>query len=1270
MKHMKRVVAGLLCASILLNMNGVTAYAQVKDADTTITEDVEENDTLHTNVTDTVPGEDIPTEQVTTTEEESQDAVLVSDAETVTTEAVTESTTEAATETTTEQETTQEECFNEDFFETGTTEMEENTDVSKEAPLVNWLVVAEDYITDTTSQHILVDIGNENSGITDATLTYKNVTTNTVYNQQVTKQEETLLTFEIDRNTIKENGEYEVTGMTVWVAEESYDIDFSAIGIHAKFGVNVTVETNPDVYLTEDADVDTDGIIVTDAKGNQIDAADIGEAVSQVSDEGLLQRSKNGDLIVVLDPGHGGSDSGACANGVVEKVANLKIAQSCKAQLETYDDVTVYMTRNSDIYVGLEDRTAYAASVGADIFVSLHNNAAGSAAMGTEVYYPNASYNGTAHSVGQGLSQEILDALTNLGLVNRGIRTRDYSPAGGASQTVAYPDGSVADYYSVIRTSKMYGFPGIIVEHGFLTNPSDAANFLSSDASLKALGVADAEAIASYFDLGKIKGTTYKGVDYKDVYNYKYYVNKYPSLKEKYGNDKVAVFRHFLKVGMNKGYQACADFNVKYYRNRYVHLRKQYGMDYKRYYLHYIKKGKSKGYDGKTKCKTPEDGIQHVTYYKGVDYSAVYNYDYYVKKYPNVLKTVGDDEYKVIAHFVTKGMPLGRRGSKDFVVTYYKNRYEELRKAYGNDLTKYYMHYIQTGKDEGMDGKTSCKKQIGKISNVTIYNGVDYSAVYDYKYYLKKYPSVKKNIGKDENKVLKNFVTKGMKAGRQGNKEFVVKYYKNRYADLREKYGDNLKKYYLHYIKKGKDAGLDGKTECTKPKKTTTKSAAGSETVEVSTVDASANKKKFVTVYKGVDYKAVYNYYYYIERYPGVVDECGKNKRKVLEHFVTKGMKRGRQGCANFNVKYYKNRYSDLRVLYRNDLKQYYMHYIQYGKKEGRDGKTKCLTIQNPVTRLNGVEYKYVYNFAYYQKKYKGVKKKFGDDDVATLEYFIKVGMKKGHQAKKSFDVTSYRYANADLRKLYRSDLKQYYMHYIKYGRKEKRKTTGVTKLQNPWTVYNGVDYSKKYDFWKFRKKYKPVADLYGMDDYGQLEYYVNRISGMTVIAGPSTTNVDQMVRYFKANATYPSYYANSDAPTLRKFCKIVYDESVAEGIDPAVTFCQAMKETGFLRFGGDVSITQYNFAGLGATGGVPGNSFSTVRQGIRAQVQHLKAYACSASLNKGCVDSRFSYVSRGTAPFVEWLGIHENPYGKGWATAYRYGYSMKNDYIIKLYRY
>ena len=72
--------------------------------------------------------------------------------------------------------------------------------------------------------------------------------------------------------------------------------------------------------------------------------------------------------------------------------------------------------------------------------------------------------------------------------------------------------------------------------------------------------------------------------------------------------------------------------------------------------------------------------------------------------------------------------------------------------------------------------------------------------------------------------------------------------------------------------------------------------------------------------------------------------------------------------------------------------------------------------------------------------------------------------------------------------------------------------------------------------------------------------------------------------------------------------------------------------------------------------GGAAGETFADVRTGLRAQVQHLKAYASTDGLNNACVDKRFQYVSRGTARYVEWLAIPQNPYGKGWAADADYG--------------
>lgn len=190
------------------------------------------------------------------------------------------------------------------------------------------------------------------------------------------------------------------------------------------------------------------------------------------------------------------------------------------------------------------------------------------------------------------------------------------------------------------------------------------------------------------------------------------------------------------------------------------------------------------------------------------------------------------------------------------------------------------------------------------------------------------------------------------------------------------------------------------------------------------------------------------------------------------------------------------------------------------------------------------------------------------------------------------------------------------------------------------------------------------VTDKNGIYIYaGKAECSLLNVSSVLYpIMGKSSVSVEQMMAYYLARAEYPTFYSLCDAPTLRDFCRIYLEECNAEGVKAEVAFCQAMKETNFLRYGGSVKITQFNFAGIGSTGnGVGGNKFSTVREGIRAQVQHLKAYASAEPLSQACVDPRFSYVARNTAPYTEWLGIKENPYGKGWATAPNYGYQIVN---------
>ena len=156
---------------------------------------------------------------------------------------------------------------------------------------------------------------------------------------------------------------------------------------------------------------------------------------------------------------------------------------------------------------------------------------------------------------------------------------------------------------------------------------------------------------------------------------------------------------------------------------------------------------------------------------------------------------------------------------------------------------------------------------------------------------------------------------------------------------------------------------------------------------------------------------------------------------------------------------------------------------------------------------------------------------------------------------------------------------------------------------------------------------------------------------GYTKIMGNAVATAEQMEAYLKA--TNPSV-----AQSVLDMVPLYLSEGKTEGVRGDVAFAQSCLETGNFGFSGSaVTLDQNNFCGMGVTSnGVKGNSFDTPQLGIRAQVQHLKAYASTEALKNACVDPRFQYVTRGCAEYVEWLGQKENPDGKGWATGAGYG--------------
>jgi len=166
-------------------------------------------------------------------------------------------------------------------------------------------------------------------------------------------------------------------------------------------------------------------------------------------------------------------------------------------------------------------------------------------------------------------------------------------------------------------------------------------------------------------------------------------------------------------------------------------------------------------------------------------------------------------------------------------------------------------------------------------------------------------------------------------------------------------------------------------------------------------------------------------------------------------------------------------------------------------------------------------------------------------------------------------------------------------------------------------------------------------------------------------IIGPARLDARQLVAWFNGRQPQPagSYSASVDLATIAQY---YVEEGAAENVTGDVAFAQAIVETGWFRFTGTVPASANNFAGIGAADVNPGPAtFADARTGVRAHIQHLRAYAdptatacATPPLRNPCVDPRFALVvPKGRAP--TW-----NDLGKGnWATTPRYGASILSLY-------
>ena len=132
-------------------------------------------------------------------------------------------------------------------------------------------------------------------------------------------------------------------------------------------------------------------------------------------------------------------------------------------------------------------------------------------------------------------------------------------------------------------------------------------------------------------------------------------------------------------------------------------------------------------------------------------------------------------------------------------------------------------------------------------------------------------------------------------------------------------------------------------------------------------------------------------------------------------------------------------------------------------------------------------------------------------------------------------------------------------------------------------------------------------------------------------IMGTGRMTREQLVSFFLTQTE------EVDRERVERLAAYYIKESAAEGINADIAFAQMCLETGFLRFGGLVTAEMNNFCGLGAINAEnPGLAFPDEQTGVRAHIQHLKAYASAEPLNLPSVDPRYRYVNpKGKAPYI-----------------------------------
>ena len=1073
-------------------------------------------------------------------------------------------------ETQTEEETTEEQV---PTVEEQTPTEEEQVPAEEEEPVVEeeqlgdsnmmeYFLVDNPVLLSGETENFILSLNNA-EGYSDFRLTIQKED-GTTFDLESTEQVDNLVKFSRVFNE-EEKGQYSVTTLHYVYNGQAYYLNFSDLEMDVKFGVDQEYDgydaTLPD--LTEDS-ISSEGIIeVTDV--NKAEEEIVNGVASQPATMSVDEFSKHatGGMTICLDPGHGGSDSGATAFGAKESNLTLKIAQYCKEELAKYD-VNVVMTRTTDTRLSeeaamdLKNRVEVAKKAGASYFISIHiNSAQNSAAHGAEVYYPNTSGNKNLSTNGQNLAKAIQKQLTALGLYDRGIKIRNYTDG----TTSSNPNSSDQDYYGVIRYAKQANITGLIVEHCFISNKEEFDKYLGSDAKLQQLGIADAKGIVSALGLqAKNAHIDALAAENRNVladgtYTISTLLNSNYVLDVKDGHT-------------NNG------ANIQLYENNDT-AAQQFNVSHD-----------SQGYVTFTNVKSG----------KVLDLS-----DAVVRNGGNI------QQYKSNGTRAQKWI-VKRDGDGYIIISALNSNYVlDLHNAVVNNYRNIQLYsYNGTNAQRWNITKYVSKEQ--RINNLaaqnknTLADGVYEICSVKNSNYALDVNSASTSNGANVQLYLRN--------GTQAQ-AFKVSHDSQGFVTFTN-------------INSGKVIDLDG--AITKNGRNIHQYASNGTRAQKWIVQQSGSGYSIVSAIDTSFALDIRNGFVY----SGSNIQLYKSNNTAAQQWTFNKYVTERERCDSY-ASQNKGRMPDGVYYIKNQNVGYALDVADGSLYGGANVQLYSLN------RTNAQKWKITHDSTGY----------VSFQNVGSGMYLTASGSGRTANVYQQRQTNDYNQKwivmfdnNQNLRIV--SALNSTMVLDVKDGK--------IRRCSNIQLYTSNNSNAQKWVF----------------------EYInTNATGGLMQIMGTSQTTVAQMVRYYNANASgydtfkakyngkYDGCLAKGGASTINQFAQIFYEEATAEGVRAEVAFTQCMKETGFLKYGGDVLPNQYNFAGIGATGAVHGASFSNVRMGVRAQIQHLKAYGSISPLTNPCVDPRFNLVKRGSAQYVEWLGIKENPNGYGWATSKNYGHDI-----------